>query len=1006
MSKKLLTVILLLLAFGVTPHHAYGENILETNQSKKEQCSGTIKDSSGEPIIGATVTIKGKEGGTVSDINGKFVLADVQRGQIICISYIGYEPMEIVWRGRTLDITLIEKSKDLDEVIVVGYGTQRKESLTGAMTNIKGEKLKDLATLSVENMLNGKVPGVYVAPGSGLPGSRGAIVIRGKTSLNGGTGPLWVIDGVIFGSGIGQLNPSDIESITVLKDAASTAIYGSEGANGVIVITTKKAQKGKLSININTKAGINTLSRGHLEMMNGAEYYDYYAAFQNAEVLNFPLWTPDLRNQNFDWFELAKKTGNTQDYNLSISGGDNKLQSICSLGYYNEEGAVKGYNYNRYVARLATTFQPLKWLTITPSARGSIRYIEDRQYVVGDMYTMMPWDSPYDKDGKLVPHRYSGWVNSKATNYLIDLQWDYDKSESHELIAGLDFTIKFNDWLSFTSSNSYRYGYYSSHSYVDPRSSSGKEKNGRVGEYRSNWGRRYSNQILHFQKTFGKHSVTGILAHEFNDYEDDAISASATGLVAGFDNFNATAKPEAASGAPSGWAKQSYFTQWKYSYDDRYLAEFSWRRDGRSNFGVNNRYGSFFSVSAGWNINREKWFKASWVNILKLRTSFGSVGNVPTALYPSYSLYAVNVNYNGIPGALISQIGNKDLTWEKTYSTGIGIDASFFNNRIHTTVDYYIKNTSNILYSVPISGLTGITSIWRNIGKMRNTGIEVSIGGDIIRNKNLTWSMDVNMSHNTNELRDLYKQIDKNGNYTVRPVIIGDGSPIAGSANRILEIGEPVDTYYVKEWAGVNPKDGKPMWYMNDEHGNKVTTSQYAKAKYYKCGKASPDLYGSISTNLTYKKFDLQANFGYSLGGQAYSYFRQELDSDGAYSGDHNQMKLQKGWTRWEKEGDIATHPRALFNNQDKGNLASSRYLESNDFLKLRSLTLGYNINLQRYGIQNFHISLSGENIFTINNYSGIDPELPAGYGGVLSTSGISTYPMVRKFILGVNLTF
>ncbi len=399
------------------------------------------------------------------------------------------------------------------------------------------------------------------------------------------------------------------------------------------------------------------------------------------------------------------------------------------------------------------------------------------------------------------------------------------------------------------------------------------------------------------------------------------------------------------------------------------------------------------------------------MDILKLRASYGSVGNVPTALYPSYSLYSVGVSYDGVPGALISQVGNKDLTWEKTYTSGVGLDAAFFQNRLRATVDFYIKNTSNILYQVPVTGLTGVTSIWKNIGKMRNKGVELSVGGDIIRTKDITWSLDVSMSHNTNELRDLYKQLDDNGNYVVKPVIISDGTSIAGTASRILEIGEPVDTYYMKEWAGVNPKDGKPMWYMDDENGNKVTTSEYAKATYYKCGKASPDLYGSINTSVSYKNFDLQANFGYSLGGQTYSYYRQEFDSDGAYAGDRNQMKLQSGWTRWEKEGDIATHPRAMYNNQDKGNLASSRYLESNDFFKLRTLTLGYNFNLQKYGIQKLRVTLSGENIFTITKYSGVDPEHPAGTNdkgvlSVMSTGSVSAYPMVRKFMLGFNLTF
>lgn len=894
----------------------------------------------------------------------------------------------------------------------MGYGTQKKESLTGAMANIKGEKLKDITSATVENMLNGKVSGVYVAPGSGRPGSTGAIIIRGQTSINGATAPLWVVDGVIVGNSAGDLNPDDIETMTVLKDAASTAIYGSEGANGVVVVTTKQAKHEKMSISLSAKAGLSTLNRGNLEMMDGAEFYDYYKSFQNVESVNFPRWNEDLRNSNFDWFKLAKKTGSTQDYNLTLNGGSENIQSMFTLGYFKEEGAVKGYDMNRYSTRIKVVYKPYEWFTIKPNISGSRTNDKDKQYSVGAMYSMMPWDSPYDENGNLVPNYYDGWVNSKATNYLNDLAaGNYSTSTTYDLSGGLDFDIKIAPWLTFSSVNNYSYYNSQTHGYYDPKSSSGEGVNGRTTEYNYVSTRRYTNQLLRFKKSWGKHNVNALLAYEFNDYEMKYTDVYATGFISGFEDFMTAAKPEMANGYRTAWAKQSYFTQWRYDYDSRYYGELSLRRDGRSNFGSNNRYGNFFSVSGAWNINNESWFKADWVDQLKLRAAFGSVGNVPTSLYPSYSLYSVGATYNENPGALISQIGNKDLTWEKTYTTGVGVDASFWQNRLHATLDYYIKNTSNILYQVPVTGLVGVTSIWKNIGKMRNTGIELTVGGDIIRTKDLTWNVTANISHNSNELRDLYKQRDANGNYVVKPVLISDGTSIAGTAQRILEIGEPVDTYYMKEWAGVNPEDGKPQWYMDDANGNKVITDNYSKASYYKCGKASPDVYGSFSTSLFYKNFDLQANFGYSLGGQIYSYYRQEFDSDGAYAGDRNQMKLLKGWSRWEKPGDIATHPRAMYNNQDKGNLASSRYLESSDYLKLRSLTLGYNFDLKKYGIQTLRLSVSGENLFTITDYSGVDPELPAGTNdkGVLSvtnTGGTSVYPAVRKFMLGVNLTF
>ena len=986
-------------------------NELLTVTQQTGKIKGTIVDSkTGEPVIGASVKVKGTKLAAVTDLNGEFEL-NTHANATLQISYVGFKETEVK-ASNGMKISLEEDTESLEEVVVVGYGTQKKESLTGAMANIKGEKLKDITSATVENMLNGKVSGVYVAPGSGRPGSTGAIIIRGQTSINGATAPLWVVDGVIVGNSAGDLNPDDIETMTVLKDAASTAIYGSEGANGVVVVTTKQAKHEKMSISLSAKAGLSTLNRGNLEMMDGAEFYDYYKSFQNVESVNFPRWNEDLRNSNFDWFKLAKKTGSTQDYNLTLNGGSQNIQSMFTLGYFKEEGAVKGYDMNRYSTRIKVVYKPYEWLTIKPSISGSRTNDKDKQYSVGAMYSMMPWDSPYDEEGNLVPNYYSGWVNSKATNYLNDLAaGNYSTSTTYDLSGGLDFDIKITPWLTFSSVNNYSYYNSQTHGYYDPKSSSGEGVNGRTTEYNYVSTRRYTNQLLRFKKSWGKHNVNALLAYEFNDYEMKYTDVYATGFISGFEDFMTAAKPEMANGYRTAWAKQSYFTQWRYDYDSRYYGELSLRRDGRSNFGSNNRYGNFFSVSGAWNINNESWFKADWVDQLKLRAAFGSVGNVPTSLYPSYSLYSVGATYNENPGALISQIGNKDLTWEKTYTTGVGVDASFWQNRLHATLDYYIKNTSNILYQVPVTGLVGVTSIWKNIGKMRNTGIELTVGGDIIRTKDLTWNVTANISHNSNELRDLYKQRDANGNYVVKPVLISDGTSIAGTAQRILEIGEPVDTYYMKEWAGVNPEDGKPQWYMDDANGNKVVTDSYSKASYYKCGKASPDVYGSFSTSLFYKNFDLQANFGYSLGGQIYSYYRQEFDSDGAYAGDRNQMKLQKGWSRWEKPGDIATHPRAMYNNQDKGNLASSRYLESSDYLKLRSLTLGYNFDLKKYGIQTLRLSVSGENLFTITDYSGVDPELPAGTNdkGVLSvtnTGGTSVYPAVRKFMLGVNLTF
>jgi len=963
-----------------------------------------VDAATGEPIIGASIHVKGnKRIGAVSDMQGGYTLSAAP-GVTLVISYIGYETLEVRATEKEQVIQLTENSKTLSELVVVGYTTQRKESLTGAMISLKDTKLKDMTTPSVSNLLNGKAPGVYVAPGSGQPGSSAAVVIRGQATLNGNTRPLWVIDGVIVGDDPGQLNPQDIEGLTILKDAASTAIYGSAGANGVVVVTTKSSRSGKLRVSASVRAGLSRLNNGNLRMMNGAELYDYFASTGNASTIPFPRWKPALRNDNFDWWALATRTGISQDYNLTIQGGSETMNSLFSLGYYDEKGAVKGFDYKRYNFRLKTAYKPLDWLTIRPMISGAMQTSDDREYSVSAMYSMLPWDSPYDADGKPVPHQYSGWVNSNSTNYIRDLQWNHAEGRNYEFMGNLDFDARITPWLTFSSVNNYKYVHSTSHGYQDPRSSGGESVQGRITEYHGQVARRYTNQKLLTSNSWGLHNLNGLLAYEFNDYWGKSTDVYGTGFVPGFEVLDITAKPERAKGGIAEWAVQSVFANARYSYDNRYLVEGSIRRDGASNLGSRAKYGTLFSISGGWNIHRESWFGVKAFDQLKLRASYGSAGNRPSALYPQYDLYSIASNYNGQPGMLISQIGNRDLTWERTYTAGIGLDASLWENRLRLTLDLYSKKTDNILYNVPVTSLTGVTHVYRNIGKMDNRGIEVAIGGDLIRTKDITWSLDLNIGHNANKLTDIFRQYDPSGQYIAKPVIIGDGSGIAGSATRILEIGSPIDTYYMPQWAGVDPEDGRPLWYKEDADGKKVTTKNYAEAKYYKLGSAAPKVFGGITTSLRWREFDLSATFGYALGGQIYNYSRQELDSDLAYT-DRNQMALQKGWSRWQKKGDIATHPRALYNNKDNGNKASSRYLENNSFFKLRTLTLGYNLSLPQLKIQTLRIYLNAENLLTFTKYSGVDPELPASDGSVMGTTGISVYPPVRRFVLGFNLS-
>lgn len=988
--------------------------LLTGNVLAQTTVTGTVVDSQKEPMIGVSVKIKGSTVGTVTDFDGNYKLSIPDANKAVLIfSFLGYKTQEIAIESRSLiDLVLEEDSQALSEVVVVGYNTIRRESLTGALQTLDNKQLLDATTPAVENLLTGKSPGVYVSPGSGQPGGAGKIVIRGKSTINGSTDPLWVVDGVIMGSSATDINPNDIETLTVLKDAASTAVYGSQGANGVILVTTKKGKIGKPSVNVSAKFAATDLNSGRFQIMNGAELYDLYNSFSNPEAFsNNWWWTPELRNKNFNWWDNATQTGFAQDYNVSVNGGNERLKAYVSLGIYDETGAIKGFDYTRYNALLKVEYKVSDCITIRPQIMGSRKDIDDKEHSVGAMYGNLPWDSPYKEDGTLVGNSPNPtWVNTTGSNYMYDLQWNYGKSEAYEVMGNFDFDIKITDWMTFASVNNYKFFHKNSTAYEDPRSSGGESVNGRITEGMRSYNRLYTNQLIRINKAIGKHYINVVAGYEWNEFNSKNTESMSTSFAPGFEVGVVAAKPEKAISWRSAWAVQSYLSNINYSFDDTYMAQFSIRRDGASNFGQNKRYGTFFSISGGWNIHKEKFFTLDYVNNLKLRASYGSVGNRPTDLYPHLALYALTtdigknqkpLSYNGEPGAIISQLGNADLGWEKSYVAGVGLDVSLFD-RVNLTLDYYAKKTSDLLYKVPLPGVIGVTGIWRNEGELQNKGFEATIGVDIIKNKEWYWSVDANIGFNRNKVTKLYGQKQE--------MIVGDGSGIAGSASKLVKPGLDADTWYLKEWAGVDPANGNPLWYKTDADGKRVTTSKYSEADQVAMGAYTPDFFGGFSTNLVYKNFDLSAIFNFSVGGTIYNYARAEFDSDGAYT-DRNQMSLHSGWSRWEKEGDIATHPLPKYNNSSNANKVSSRFLETGTYLKMRNLTLGYNLNEKIPYISNLKIFVSGENLFTITHFSGVDPEIPPRYDNKLETSAItgvatSVYPQTRRFVLGINVTF
>ncbi|BFM44347.1 TonB-dependent receptor [Flavobacterium sp. CFS9] len=965
---------------------------------------GKVVDEKGIPIPGVNVIIKGSKTGVQTDIDGSFAIEIPNANTILVFSFLGMQDQEIPAGNGTIKVTMKEAGQQMDEVVVVGYSKVKKESLTGSLQTLDNKKLTDVTTPAVENLLAGKASGVFVSTSGGQPGGASKVVIRGRSTVNGSTDPLWVVDGVIVGNSSPPMNPSDIESLTVLKDAASTAVYGSQGANGVIVVTTKSGKGGKATINFSAKTSMATLDSGNFKIMNGSQLYDLYDSFPNKQIFqNASWWTPELRNKNFDWWDTATQTGLAEDYNLSVSGGGENFKSYVSLGLYDETGAVIGYDFRRLNGLMKFEYKPTNWLTIRPQVNLTKQTTYDKQHDVGAMYRNLPWDSPYLPDGSLVGNAPNPtWVNTTGSNYLYDLQWNFSESENYNVRSNLDFDVRLTKWLTFASVNNYIFGNSNSTSYSDPRSSSGLAVKGRIEDYFSTFNRLYTNQLLKFNTSFDKHQINAVAGYEWNEYSSKYSNAIATGIPPGIIVTDPAAIPEKVDGNRSEWAVQSLLSNMNYSYDNRYLAQLSFRRDGASNFGKNAQYGNFFSISGGWNIHNEAFFQAKWINNLKLRASYGSVGNRPNSLYGHLPLYSFSQSYNANPGALISQLANPDLSWEKTYTAGVGLDVSFFN-RVNITFDYYDKDTSDLLYAVPLPGVIGVTSIWKNVGAVNNRGFEASISVDIIKNENLKWTVDANIGANKNKVTSLYGDRQE--------IIVGDGSGVAGSADKLLKPGTDVDSWFLTEWAGVDPQNGKPQWYTTNAAGERVKTNSYAEASKYKkiIGSYTPDFFGGFSTTLNYKNFDFAAIFSYSVGGQIYNYARSEFDSDGAYT-DRNQMNLHSGWSRWEKPGDIATHPQAIYDNTSQSNKASSRFLETGTYLKMRSLSLGYNIPLKSININSLRLFVAGENLFTISHFSGVTPELSPNYNSgtgqyVISGTATQIYPQTRRITLGLNLS-
>ena len=957
----------------------------QVTSGKRKKVTGTVKDANGETIIGATVVEKGTTNGTVTDFDGNFVL-EATEGTSLEISYIGYKTQQLTAdSGKTLAVILNEDTEVLDEVVVMGYTTQSRNTLTGAAVALKEEKLKDVSTANVSSMLDGKVAGMNVSVSSGKPGGTGRIRIRGKGSLGSSLDPIWVVDGVIYNEDP-RLSPNEIDNLSVLKDASSTALYGSRASNGVIVITTKKGSKDRQKFRVNIQQGLSDLSWGNLEMMNAQQLYDYQSAFNSSS-----WFTPDLLKHDTDWMDLATQTGLYTNASVSYQGGNEKVDSYLLLDYYRETGAVKEMNYNRYTIRNNNDYKIHEKFKAFTKLQGQYVHTKDQTASLYDSYLYLPWDYPYNEDGTVRTGKEQDWYGRDKNNYLERQYKNFSAYENFYVSATAGFVWTLLDGLTFESNNNVNYKIARDESYVDPNTIGGQAKSGTISNTNAITANYFTNQMLRYKTNInGKHDIQALVAYEYSRRFYEVTSATAKGIISGKEVISGTTGMDAMSGTKQAFNIQSVLSNVNYSFDGRYMLQASYRLDGSSKFGKDNQYGSFYTFSGAWNFNREKFMQplSDILTAGKLRASWGVVGNMPDGYYNHLSLYTASM-YNEEPASFPNQLGNKDLSWEKNQTLNVGVDLSFFN-RVNLSLDYYNKYTSDLLYYVKFSAITGYGGQWQNIGAVRNKGFELNLDANLLSLKDWQWDFSFNLAHNKNKIEELY----------------GGAPQISGL--RRFEEGRDMDDLYMAEWAGVDPETGSPQWYTTDEDGKRVLTNSYSEATGAKTyvGSAAPKVTGGFNTMLTWKDLSFSASFAYSMGAKLYASGRELLDSDGAYD-TYNQMVLKDGWVRWEKPGDIATHPKAISGGNANAHKTSSRYLEDADYLTLKNITLAYRLPknfLSKLGLEDVTLSFSADNLFTITPYSQVDPAT-ASYEG--NGAGSRTvYPTVRKYVFGLSVGF
>ena len=1012
--------------------------------------SGTVI-SDGEPLPGVSVQIKGETTGTITDMDGKYSIS-APSDAILVYRFVGLKTVEQPVNGRNMiNVTLESDSKELDEVMVVAYATAKKYSFTGAASTVKGDEIAKLQVASVSRALEGTVSGVQASAASGQPGTDAEIRIRGIGSINASSAPLYVVDGVPFDGSVNSINPDDIASMTVLKDAASAALYGSRGANGVIIITTKQGQTdSKTTVNVKASFGGSNRAVRDYDRIGTNDYFQlYWEALRNQYAKDTENYTPataaaqaskDLVTKlmgdgpnpygtnypqpvgtdgklvdgarplwDFDWSDAMEQQALRTELNLNVSGGGQKNQYFFSAGYLNDKGIALESGYQRFNLRSNITSEMTSWLK--GGVNMSFAHSMQNYPVSSDTKTSnvinagrtMPGFYPIyevnadgslktDANGDLIPDFGSYRPSGSTSNWNLPATLPLDKSERMKdefsgrtflevtFIPGLKFKTSFNfDLINYNSLDF-------TNSLIGPSVTTGGGSS-RVNTRTFSW---TWNNIVTYDKTIGEHHFNILAGQEAYSYRYDELSASRTKMaLPDMPELVVGSQLTGGSGYRIDYALAGYFTQLLYDYQSKYFFSASYRRDGSSRFAPETRWGNFWSLGASWRIDRENFMisTSDWLSALTLKASYGAQGNDNLGTYyASKGLYAIVSNLG--ENALFSdRIATPKLKWETNLNFNVGIDFSLWNNRVSGSFDFFQRRSKDLLYSRPVAPSLGYKSVDENVGALKNTGIELSLNGTLINTQDFIWKLGLNLTHYKNEVTELpLKDMPPSG------------------VNK-LAVGRSVYDFYTKEWAGVDPENGNPLWYMDilDKDDNVVgrgTTSVYKDATDYFVNKSSlPKVYGGFNTSFSYKGVELSAIFAYSVGGYIMNRDITMILHNGSSAGRAWSKEILNRWTPENRYTDVP----ALATTTNNWTSYSTRFLQNNSYMRLKNLTLSYTLPKQlvsKASLSNVQVFVQSDNLFTIHRNQGLDPE--QGITGLT----YYRYPAMRSFTGGINVTF